>query len=391
MRRPRRSMDGNKAMFRKDRQINWVNASFLTISPLIALTLFPYHAYVVGVSWEVVALFVFYLVATGLSITGGYHRFFAHRAYQTNAAVKLFYLIFGAAACQNSALKWVQDHRYHHAYTDQEKDPYNIKLGFWYAHIGWVCQQEAEESSFDLVSDLNRDPMVRWQHRYYVTIAIVVGGVAPFLIGYLFGDALGAFLLAGITRMVIVHHSTFFINSLCHTIGKQPYTLQNSSRDSFVAALLTYGEGYHNFHHRFQSDYRNGVRWYQWDPTKWFIKALEMIGWAGQLRTVSDDRVFMAQAQVQKQRVQESLAGQSLEFRESMEQRLQAAYNALIAARDQWEKLKAEYRTVKASMDSTRREIAVRLRRETQIARDRFRDAHQAWFSLIEGCPQSPA
>jgi stearoyl-CoA desaturase (delta-9 desaturase) len=219
-------------MTRPSLSIHWVNTLFLTMTALIALIGTPLHIYTIGTSWPLIGVFVFYLAATGLSITGGYHRLFAHHTYQANRMVKLFYLLFGAAACENSALRWALDHRNHHRFVDQEGDPYNIRYG---------C-----------VRDLMEDPLVRWQHRFYLPIAIFVGGGLPLLIGYFLGNALGCFLLAGVARTVIVHHSTFLINSLCHFMGKQPYSLADSSRDSAFVALLTCGEGYHNFHHRFQ-------------------------------------------------------------------------------------------------------------------------------------------
>ncbi|MEE9144753.1 MAG: acyl-CoA desaturase, partial [Candidatus Binatia bacterium] len=141
---------------------------------------------------------MFYLAATGFSVTAGYHRLFAHRSYDTNRFIKLFYLIFGAAACENSALKWAADHRYHHSFVDQEADPYNIRRGFFYAHIGWVFLKRPENACFDSASDLFQDPLVCWQRRFYLPLAILVGGALPLLIGYFLGDALGCFLLAGV-------------------------------------------------------------------------------------------------------------------------------------------------------------------------------------------------
>ena len=185
--------------------INWLNALFLTTTALIALIGMPLYIYFVGVSWPLIGVFVFYLAATGISVTAGYHRLFAHRSYDTNRFIKLFYLIFGAAACENSALKWAADHRYHHSFVDQEDDPYNIRRGFFYAHIGWVFLKRPENSCFDSASDLFKDPLVCWQRRFYLPLAILVGGALPLLIGYFLGDALGCFLLVGVTRTVLVH------------------------------------------------------------------------------------------------------------------------------------------------------------------------------------------
>ena len=135
-----------------------------------------------------------------------------------------------------------------------------------------------------------RDPYVMFQSRYYVPIAIITGFGLPVLAGWAMGSAWGGFVFGGFLRIVVTHHCTFFINSLCHILGRQPYSDTHSARDSFLMALFTYGEGYHNFHHEFQSDYRNGVRWYQWDPTKWSIGAMAMFGFAKKLRRVAPSR-----------------------------------------------------------------------------------------------------
>jgi stearoyl-CoA desaturase (delta-9 desaturase) len=241
-----------------------------------------------------------------VGITGGYHRLFAHPTYRASGAVRFFYLIFGAASVQNSALKWSADHRIHHTRTDQEQDPYNIRRGFWWAHIGWVFYKDTHETRG--VKDLEADPLLRWQDRNYVLLAVLVGFVAPLLIGWTWGDPLGALLVAGFLRLVVQWHATFAVNSFAHWMGSQPYSRANSARDSFWTALITLGEGYHNFHHRFQSDYRNGVRWYHFDPTKWFVWTLERLGLVSDLRRTSPEviqrarQAVLAEARVERGR-----------------------------------------------------------------------------------------
>ncbi|MFZ5862762.1 MAG: fatty acid desaturase [Nitrospirota bacterium] len=363
--------------------VDWVNTLFLVGTFFVAVIGLPIHLATAGFSWPIVALFGFYMAATGLSITAGYHRLFSHQAYQTIAPVRAFFLIFGAAACQNSALKWSSDHRYHHLYVDQSQDPYNINRGFFWAHIGWIF---FKKSSYDFsnVLDLKKDPLVLWQNRYYLPLAIGVGGVLPLVFGWAVGDWWGGFLLVGVVRTVLVHHSTFLINSLCHYLGTRPYSLGDSSRDSGLVALLTYGEGYHNFHHQFQYDYRNGIKWYHWDPSKWLIKAFETCGWATRLRTAKDAHIFQARLNVQRQTAQQKLASRSQEFRNAMENKLHAAHEALVAARAKWELLRTEYAAAKQSMDEKRRHLADALKDDLTAARRHFRNAHASWHLLLE-------
>jgi len=371
--------------------INWVNTFFLVITGLIALIGMPLYLYFMGISWPLVGVFVFYLAATGFSITGGYHRLFAHRAYDVSRPVKLFFLLFGAAACENSVLKWAADHREHHRFVDQEADPYNIQRGFFFAHMGWIFIQRPANISPDNVGDLLQNPLVRWQHRSYVPIAILVGGVLPLVVGYFLGDAWGCFLLAGVTRTVIIHHSTFLINSLCHYMGNQPYSLKDSSRDSALVALLTLGEGYHNFHHRFQYDFRNGVRWYHFDPTKWLIKTLEIFRLAKDLQRAPEVHIFKARLDMQRGRVEERLSGLSQEFRAAMEQKITATHVALLTAYSRWRNLKTEYRSVRETVDNKRQKLILELRHDLQRARSHFLTTQASWALIVQRSIQVPA
>ena len=244
-------------------------------------------------SWWTLGLAVLWFALCGLSITGGYHRLFAHPTYKANALLEVLYLCFGAASVQNSALKWSSDHRAHHSNVDEEQDPYNIRRGFWWAHIGWVLHRELASEPRN-VRDLEANPRVRFQHRHYVLLAILFGFLVPMAIGLLWGDPFGALLLAGFLRLAVQWHATFAVNSVAHYIGSQPYTTENSARDSFLTALITLGEGYHNFHHRFQADYRNGVRAWHFDPTKWFVWTMSKVGITRDLRRVPAERIRAA-------------------------------------------------------------------------------------------------
>lgn len=258
--------------------------------PIIAFFLLAHSLAVWGLvhlvtnfSWATLTLGVVWYLLCGLSITAGYHRLFSHQSYKASLLVRAAYLLFGAASCQNSALSWSQDHRRHHRYTDEADDPYSTRHGFLWAHIGWIWHVSPEDAPTVKADDLERDPLVRLQHRFWMPLALVFGGLLPAAIAGLWGDALGGLLVAGFLRLVLAWHSTFSVNSFAHKFGKKTYAADASARDSAWVALLSLGEGYHSFHHRFQVDYRNGVRWWQFDPSKWLIWTLSRLGLARSL------------------------------------------------------------------------------------------------------------
>jgi stearoyl-CoA desaturase (delta-9 desaturase) len=327
-------------------RINWTNSSFLIGVFVATCTAVPAYLWNYGVDWFQGGLFLAFFSATGISITLGYHRLLAHMAFQARWPVRLFTLLFGAAAFENAALNWVSDHRRHHKNVDSDNDPYDITKGFWHAHIGWILFKLEPEPPLDNVPDLRRDRLVMLQEKHYVPVAVGVGFVLPALLGWLHGGAtgaLGGFLLAGVARVTAVQHMTFFINSLCHTIGRQPYSDKCSARDSWIMALFTFGEGYHNYHHEFQHDYRNGVRWWHWDPTKWSIWTLEKIRLVRGLRRVPEEKVLLSQLAETRRRLNERLASGKTELNARLRELLQTSDAKLHALGERWTALKASY------------------------------------------------
>lgn len=251
---------------------------------LTALIGVPLFGFIYGYTWLDWTLFGILYAVTGLGITVGYHRLISHRSFTCPDAVKLALLIAGGWAFQNAALKWSADHVRHHAKVDQEEDPYNAKRGFWHSHCGWLLSKDpyADEK---YSAPFRKDRWVVWQDRYYVPI-LLSGFLLPFVAGFLNGgwmSGLSCFLLAGVGRAFLVLNSTFCINSICHMWGEQPNGTDNSSRDSWWISLITFGEGYHNYHHAYSRDYRNGPRWYNFDPSKWLIFGLSRTGLAQNL------------------------------------------------------------------------------------------------------------
>jgi stearoyl-CoA desaturase (Delta-9 desaturase) len=253
----------------------------VTLSTVIGLPLYGYFYNFTVLAW--VLLGVLYLT-TGLGITVGYHRLISHRSFECPTIVKGALLVVGGWALQNSAFKWASDHIRHHARCDQAEDPYNAQRGFWYSHCGWLFLKNAPADE-KYTARLRRDPVVMWQHRHYLVI-VTSGLLLPFVIGLVdsgWQGGLGCFLLAGIGRTFLVLNSTFCINSICHLFGGQPHGSFDSSRDNGWVSWLTFGEGYHNYHHMYPNDYRNGPRWHNFDPSKWLIFTL---GWFGLARSL---------------------------------------------------------------------------------------------------------
>jgi len=253
----------------------------VTLSTIIGVPLF---AYAYGFTWLDWAMFGILYLISGLGITVGYHRLISHRSFECPGWVKACLLVAGGWALENSALRWCADHIRHHARCDQEEDPYNATKGFWHSHCGWIFFLDPHRTEKYEVT-LRKDPIIMWQHRYYVPI--VLSGLAlPFVVGLFHGGwqgGMSCFVLAGVCRTFFVLNSTFCINSICHLWGSQPHGTDDSSRDSWWVSLVTFGEGYHNYHHTYLRDYRNGPKWYNFDPSKWLIFALSKIGLAANL------------------------------------------------------------------------------------------------------------
>jgi stearoyl-CoA desaturase (delta-9 desaturase) len=342
--------------------IDWVTTILFSTTFVAAAIGVPLYGYFVGYTTASWIWFALFLVASGLSITAGYHRLWSHRSYEAHWTVRAFFMLFGAMAIQNSIYIWAAGHRPHHRFVDDEmRDPYSSRRGLWYSHIGWMLRKYPEgEPDFKYVKDLERDPIVMFQHNHYVPLVLAMNIGLPVVVGLISGDLFGTVMLAGLLRLVVNHHVTFFINSLAHGWGRQPYTDQNTSRDNPILALLTYGEGYHNFHHLFATDYRNGIRWWQWDPTKWLIRGMAMFGLTKKLRTTPSVAIEQARLDMQFNRAQVSVAkhaergdGFATELREFVSRE----YDAFTATLAEWSA------TRDAWIAATREQVAEQLER----------------------------
>ncbi len=326
----------------------WTNALMFALTFAAAAILVPWYGLTHGFSPAAWVAAVLFAGANGMAVTAGYHRLWAHRTYEAHWSVRLLYLVFGTMALQNSVFAWCAGHRAHHLHVDDVNlDPYSARRGFWFSHIGWMLREyPSGRPDFSNIPDLKRDPMLAFQHRYYVPLALATNIGLPLILGILFHDVWGMLILAGVLRLVWSHHVTFFINSLAHMWGSRPYTEDNSARDNPVLAVITYGEGYHNFHHIFAHDYRNGVRWWQWDPTKWLIAGLQLFGLTRRLKRTPVFQIQRALLAMQFTRARERLAKSPDAGHSHIEQlraRLAHEYESFLAAVADWARVKEQW------------------------------------------------
>lgn len=353
---------------------DWLNIAFLSLTPVIGVVGTIVWTLRVGFEpWMLVLLVVSYTLV-GLSITAGYHRLFSHRSYDASRVVELFFALFGAMAAQNSILWWSASHRIHHSYVDKDWDPYNIRRGFWWAHMVWVFfRNEERDDSFSNAKDLLANPIVMWQHKYNKAILIIGGFGVPTLIGWFFGDALAGLLWGGFLRAALVHHSTFFVNSLAHTVGKPTYNFDVSARDNWMVALLTFGEGYHSFHHRFAADHRNAVKWYQWDPSKWLIRGMAKLGLARNLRTTPAPLIEKARMTASVRQLEELIESAPAALATEIRERISTATAKLEEAFELW-KLQAAERA---------EGIGKRWRATRRASKELVREARREWTEVL--------
>ncbi|KAI0525929.1 acyl-CoA desaturase 1 [Xylaria bambusicola] len=277
------------------KHVNWLNTYFIIIVPLMGCV----GAYFTPLTYRTAVFTVLFYFGSGLGITAGYHRLWAHSSFKARLPLKIFLAAMGAASVEGSARWWSHGHRAHHRYTDTEKDPYSVRKGLLYSHIGWmVMKQNPKRMGRTDISDLNDDPVVVWQHKNYLKCVLIMSLIFPTVVcGLGWGDWAGGFIYAGILRIFFVQQATFCVNSLAHWLGDQPFDDRNSPRDHVFTALITLGEGYHNFHHEFPSDHRNAIEWYQYDPTKWFIWTMKQLGLAYDLKTFRQNEIEKGRVQ----------------------------------------------------------------------------------------------
>jgi stearoyl-CoA desaturase (delta-9 desaturase) len=352
--------------------INWSVTAVLGLTFIAAVTVVPWYGFTHGYNGWSWLFFGIFTVLNGIGIGSGYHRLWSHRTYEAHPALRWFLAVMGGMALQNSIIVWSARHRIHHREVDDnDKDPYSIGRGFWFAHIGWMLRDyKSGKVDYSVVRDLERDPVAAWQHRWYWTLVWTTNAGVPLLLGWLTGDMLGMFLLAGVARLVLSHHVTFFINSLAHMWGRQPYTDENSARDQHLLALITYGEGYHNYHHMFQSDYRCGIRWWHLDINKWFISTCALLGLARNRKRAPMFKVLRARINMDFKRARQRLEQGGIN--PTWKAQVEAEYAQFMDTVREWQQLQME------RVQQSRQKLAERFETETASLTARYRELEKS-------------
>ncbi len=294
------------------KKINALTFFALIIIPILLIVLFSAYIREYSVGWKEISLvFISYYICN-ISVGIGFHRYWAHASYKTNKFVELILVLLTTGTLQGPVLYWISDHYLHHSYTDKENDPHsplkykNRLLGFLWSHIGWLLVKD--RNRHNIIPAVKKkyadNKLLAWQLKYYLHLAILMNLILPAFVGYIFiannfQGILAGILFVGIGR-AFQQQATFFINSLCHFYGSRKYS-ENTSGDIWWLAPFLLGENYHNYHHAFPSDYRNGVKWHHFDVHKWIIYCMNKLGLAWDLNKTNKIRIQAKVEYMEKQ------------------------------------------------------------------------------------------
>jgi stearoyl-CoA desaturase (Delta-9 desaturase) len=269
-----------------------IATGIVTAVPVLALGLVVWQVWGDFLRWSDLLVFAIMYVATGLGVTVGFHRHFTHRSFKAKQPVRAALAVLGSAAIEGPIISWVADHRKHHTFSDQEGDPHSPHVGheggfrgalkgLFHAHVGWLFIHTQRGARKRYARDLLADPVVSFVDRHFLVWAL--GGlVAAFALGWAIGGSVYAgltgLLWGGAVRMLVVHHVTYSINSLCHFFGRRRFATDDESRNLFWLSLFTFGESWHNNHHAFPTSAVHGLRRWELDPSAIVIRGLEKTG-----------------------------------------------------------------------------------------------------------------
>ena len=248
--------------------------------PFILVHLGCFAAIWTGVTWQALAICVTLYWLRIFAIGAGYHRYFSHRSYTTSRAFQFVLALMCQTTAQKSVIWWASKHRHHHLHSDTEHDVHSPRHhGFIYSHLGWIFARKHTDPDFEKVADLTRYRELMWLHKVEVLPAVVLAGLCYLAAGW------SGLVVGFLWSTVLVYHGTFCINSLAHVSGSKRYVTGDDSRNNFLLAIVTMGEGWHNNHHAYQSSVRQGFKWWEIDPTYYLVCALSWIGLVWDLKT----------------------------------------------------------------------------------------------------------
>ena len=248
--------------------------------PFILLHISSIAAFWTGITWPAVAMCVTLYWLRMFAVTAGYHRYFSHRAYSTSRVFQFVLAFLAQSTTQKSVLWWAAKHRHHHLYSDTPDDVHSPRhKGFFYSHLGWIFYRQHDLTDLVKVADFAAFPELKWLHRFEQLPGVILA-IACYLIGGWSGLVVGF-----VWSTVLLYHATFCINSLAHVHGRKRYVTGDDSRNNWLLAFFTMGEGWHNNHHAYQSSARQGFRWWEIDATFYILKALSWAGIAWDLKT----------------------------------------------------------------------------------------------------------
>jgi stearoyl-CoA desaturase (Delta-9 desaturase) len=261
----------------------------VTVLPFIGLGIAGWQMWNQWLHWYDLVAFLAVYVPTGLGITVGFHRLFTHRSFKTGPITRGVLAALGSAAIEGPVVAWVADHRKHHAFSDEEGDPHSPHVdhgglrGLFHAHVGWLFVHDQRALKTRYAPDLLADPVVSFVNRTFLWW-VLAGFAVPFAIGFALGGTLMAgltsLLWGGLIRMLVLHHVTYSINSLCHVFGRRDFETGDESRNLAWLALPSFGESWHNNHHAFPTSSVHGLKWWQIDTSSMVIRVLERLGLA---------------------------------------------------------------------------------------------------------------
>jgi stearoyl-CoA desaturase (delta-9 desaturase) len=272
----------------------------VTVVPFLALFVVGWQVWGSWLHWSDLAVFFITYIPIGLGVTVGFHRLFTHRSFTAKPPVRATFAILGSAAIEGPIISWVADHRKHHAFSDKPGDPHSphdheggVLRGLLHAHVGWLFIHTERANRQRYAPDLIKDPVISWVDKTFV-LWVFAGLAFPFALGWLIGgtiqSALTGLLWGGAVRMLVLHHVTYSINSLCHFFGRRRFEVDDESRNLAWLSVFSFGESWHHNHHAFPTSAAHGLKWYEFDVSAQVIRGMKRLGWVTEVVEISPER-----------------------------------------------------------------------------------------------------